>query len=219
MLRALDSREYAEKLGSFLVLNDGIGVDLASMLYEGERFPENLNGTDFVPDLLAHTTRSLRIYLLGGKQGVAEQAACKLIERFPAHQVVGARNGYFTAAEAGEVVAGINDVQPDLVLVALGNPRQEEFIAAHRDKIDAPVLIGVGALFDFVAGRVVRAPQAFRALRLEWLFRLLQEPRRLGKRYTIDTARFLITVGVLRLWSLLRGPVERPLAQRLRPDN
>jgi beta-1,4-glucosyltransferase len=82
MLKAFQSKDYAAQLERFLILNDGIGVDLCSMIFSGERFPENLNGTDFVPDLLDHRDRNLRVFLLGSKQGIAEQAASRLI--FPA---------------------------------------------------------------------------------------------------------------------------------------
>ncbi len=226
MLQALESRDYAEKLGSFLVLNDGIGVDLCSWLFSGERFADNLNGTDFVPDLLGQSRQRLKIYLLGGQPGVAEQAARRFSERYPAHSVVGARDGYFTSEQSEQVVRAINAAAPDLLLVALGNPRQEEFIALNRDRIEAPVLIGVGALLDFVAGRVVRAPRLVRACRAEWLFRLAQEPRRLGRRYTVDVARLLLAVIGLRLAGLVGGSSSgsgalqpQGPAPRLRPDN
>lgn len=199
MLKTLDSRKMMRAMSRFLVLNDGIGVDLCSRLFNGRPFEENLNGTDFTPALLEASRRDLRIFLFGAKPGVADEAAAKLRERFPRHQIVGVRHGYFAPEEAGAVVAEINAAKADLVLVALGNPTQELFVAEHATALEAPVVIMVGALFDFIAGRAVRAPKIVRAIRAEWLFRLAREPRRLGRRYTIDVVRFFAKIVVLKL--------------------
>lgn len=199
MLHALDSREVAEALGGFLVLNDGVGVDLCSRVLNGRPFDENLNGTDFTPALIAGSPRDLRIFLLGAKPGVAEEAGLAIARDHPRHAVVGTRHGYFTDAEIPAILAEINAAAPDLLLVALGNPRQELFVAAHAGSLDAPVIVMVGALFDFMAGRVARAPALVRALKAEWLFRFAQEPRRLARRYTVDVARFLLTIAWMRM--------------------
>ena len=203
MLRALKSRPYAQALSRFLVLNDGVGLDICSVLFAGRPFDDNLNGTDFVPDLLTRATRDLRIFLLGGAPGTAEAAARRLVEDHPRHTIVGARHGFFGEDETDAVIASVNAAAPDLVLVAMGNPRQEEFIATAYRRLDAPVLVGIGALLDFTAGNVVRAPALVRALRAEWLFRLAQEPRRLARRYTVDVAGFLLIVARLRLAAAL----------------
>lgn len=199
MLKTLDSREMMRAMSRFLVLNDGIGVDLCSRLLNGRAFDENLNGTDFTPALLEASSNDLRVFLFGAKPGVADEAARKLRERYPRHEIVGVRHGYFAPEEADAVVAEINAAKPDLVLVALGNPMQELFVARHAVALEAPVVIMVGALFDFIAGRVVRAPKIVRAVRAEWLFRLAQEPRRLGRRYTVDVVRFFSKILVLKL--------------------
>ncbi|MFC3695242.1 WecB/TagA/CpsF family glycosyltransferase [Chenggangzhangella methanolivorans] len=216
MLQAMTSTEYARAFNSFLVLNDGVGIDICSRLFNGRRFDENLNGTDFTPALLRESRHDFRIFLLGGKPGVAEDAASKFAEAHPRHKVVGVHNGYFEDADAPDVIARINASKADLVLVALGNPRQEQFVATHARDIEAPVILMVGALFDFVAGRVIRAPRFVRAARAEWMFRLLQEPRRLGRRYTLDVVRFLARL----LWmktSRRRRPSS--IKRRLRPEN
>ncbi len=217
MLQAFESRDYARTLSRCLVLNDGVGVDICSRLINGRRFEQNLNGTDLTPALLGATRQELRIFLLGARPGVADEAGRRLEERFPRHRIVGVRDGYFADEQAGEVVAEINAAQPDLVLVALGNPRQENFVATHAADIEAPAVMMVGALFDFIAGRVVRAPRVVRALRAEWLFRLVQEPRRLGRRYTIDVVRFFGWIA----WHKLRRASEAvDLApRRLRPES
>ena len=220
MLRALKSQPYAEALSRFLVLNDGVGIDICSVLFAGRPFEDNLNGTDFLPELLVRATRDLRIFLLGGAPGTAETAARRLAEDHPRHAVVGAHHGFFDDTEADAVIAQINAVAPDLVLVAMGNPRQEAFIAAAYRRLDAPVLIGIGAFLDFTAGNVVRAPAALRAVRAEWLFRLAQEPRRLARRYTVDVAGFLLIVARLRLAAALsrrRAAAAATAGRRLRP--
>lgn len=172
---------------SYIVVNDGIGVDIGVMLLGQARFKENLNGTDFVPALLSET-KGLRIFLYGGRPAAVSGAA-----RFIAdlgHTVVGEFDGYGSVSDS--VVEAIQSTSPDLVLVALGNPRQEAWIVEQRSKLPAAVFIGVGALFDFMSGAMPRAPLIMRQMRMEWLYRLYREPKRLVKRYTIDFLRFLV---------------------------
>ncbi len=121
------------------------------------------------------------------------------IERFPHLELAGARHGYFRPEDEGDVVSTIAAARADILLVALGNPAQELFIARHFDALGAKAMFGVGALFDFAAERVARAPAWMRKARLEWAFRLAQEPGRLLRRYTIETAAFLIAVLRLRV--------------------
>ncbi|QRE72759.1 WecB/TagA/CpsF family glycosyltransferase [Methylobacterium aquaticum] len=208
LLKALGLPAYAAALRSFLLVSDGLGIDLCSGLFRGRSFRQNLNGTDLIPAFLATETAPRTLYLLGAKPGIAEAAARNLALLHPQHRVVGVRDGYFAPAETGAVIAAINAASPDILLVALGNPGQEMFIAEHAPRIDARVLMGVGALLDYTAGASVRAPAAWRLLRLEWVFRLLREPRRLGRRYTVDIVVFLVTILRLRLASLMR---DRPV--------
>lgn len=217
MLLALKDPEYSGLLRRFLVLNDGVGLNLASRIMNARGFDENLNGTDFVPDLLRRCPADLSVYLLGARQDVVERAARRLARDHPRHRIVGCRNGYVAPHETDAVLAAVNAAKPDLLLVAMGNPLQERFIQAHGDRLDARVLIGVGALFDFLAGRARRAPRLVRRLRLEWAFRLLQEPIRLGRRYTVDLLAFLARIVWLRvrLGPQAEAPPPRP---RLRPD-
>lgn len=196
---ALKDEGFARALGRFLVVNDGIGVEIGARLLEGRGFPENLNGTDFLPRLFGELSRPTRVYLLGARPGVAEAAAAAFSARFPNYVHAGARDGYFAKEEAGAVAAAVGAAAPDIVLVALGNPAQEAFIAEHFAALRAGAAFGVGALFDFAAGRVARAPGWVRALRAEWLYRLAQEPRRLARRYLVDTLVFLAAVLKLKL--------------------
>jgi alpha-1,3-mannosyltransferase len=179
-------------LRDFVLLNDGIGLDLVSLIKYGERFGFNLNGTDFTPFYLKSTRHKYRIYLLGGRPGIAERAVTTLKRMAPQHDYVGERHGYFTEAENAEIVADIKARRADLVLVALGNPQQEIWIADNIDKAGARLAIGVGALFDFLADAIPRAPLWMRRAKLEWLYRLSLEPNRLWKRYMVFTPALIM---------------------------
>lgn len=171
-----------------LVLRDGVGVEVAGAL-SGRVLRQNFVGTDFVPHLLEQLADpEVRVFLYGAELGVAEAAAAALRARHAGIRVVGVRHGY----ENGDgTVAQIRAARPDVLLVALGNPQQERWIADHLDALGVPVAIGVGALFDYLAGRVRRAPLWMRRLRSEWIFRLAVEPRRLWRRYLVGNAQFL----------------------------
>lgn len=175
---------------SVIIVNDGVGLDIAAFLLRGGRFLQNLNGTDFTPYLFKSSTRPLRVFLLGGTQEVLQRAADHARHQL-GQEVVGVCDGYGDLRGRRDLVAAINRSVPDVVLVALGNPIQEEWILAHRQALDAGIVMGVGALFDFWAGAKTRAPALVQAMRLEWLYRLWLEPRRLLRRYTVDIIRFL----------------------------
>ena len=189
---AASDEAFARVLSGFTVLNDGVGVDLASRRLHGASFPDNLNGTDLVPRLLRELTTGRRIYLLGGRPGVAEEAAQAIAALAPQHRVVGTQHGYFAPETAVEVASRVAATRAEIVLVAMGNPVQELFIVEHGAAMGAPLTIGVGALLDFLAGRVVRAPQWVQRLRLEWAHRLVLEPGRLWRRYLLGNVRFLV---------------------------
>jgi alpha-1,3-mannosyltransferase len=178
-----------------LVMNDGIGIDTASRLLFGAGFPQNLNGTDLVPNYLAATPNRFRIFLLGSANGVAERAAVRLMALCGGrHRVVGCQNGYSRANDGPEIAARIRQSGADVVLVAMGNPRQEVWLAEHFEATGCRLGFGVGALFDFLAGEVARAPGWIRAARLEWVYRLALEPGRLWRRYLIGNPLFMMRV-------------------------
>ncbi|MGE7468895.1 WecB/TagA/CpsF family glycosyltransferase [Bosea sp. NPDC003192] len=183
-----------ERLARFLVLPDGIGVDIASRLLYGTAFPANLNGTDFTPAILAAREHPLSVMLLGGRPDVAERAAAKLRADYPQHHFSVLSHGYFGPDEEAALLARLAHERPDLLLVAFGNPRQEKWIADRIDSRHCAVAAGIGALFDFLAGEVARAPESFRTLRLEWVYRLWLEPRRLWRRYVVGNPAFLLRV-------------------------
>lgn len=185
---------YQTVLGRSLVLADGVGVDLAARVLYGKRFHANLNGTDFVPALLTYVERPLRIGLLGAKPEVLEKAAANMRRHVPWHRFDCICDGYFDRAQPETVKARIADADVDLLLVAMGTPLQEKWIDENLRSCDVRVAMSVGALFDFVSGYSPRAPSWLRALRLEWLYRLWQEPSRLWRRYVIGIPVFLVRV-------------------------
>lgn len=194
---ARSSAQFARALRTITLFNDGVGVDIASRLLHAQPFPANLNGTDFTPALLARLQPGARVYLLGSTAEVAEAAMRSLATRFPQLVFCGLSHGFFDA-DQGEVVAKtIASAAPDLVLVGMGQPRQELWALTYGRSTGATLLC-VGAYLDFAAGRFSRAPNLLRWLRLEWLYRLMLEPRRLWKRYLVGNPSFLLYVLKLR---------------------
>jgi alpha-1,3-mannosyltransferase len=195
---AAKNADFRMALQNALVLNDGIGVDIASRILYGQAFPENLNGTDFGPNYLRHTKHRYRIFLLGAVPGTAERAATRLSALCPRHKIVGCHHGHFEAGDVATITDLIRRSGANVLLVAMGNPKQELFIDNHLPATGCVIGIGVGALFDFLAGNVRRAPPWVQRLRLEWVYRLAQEPRRLASRYLVGNPVFLARIA--RQW-------------------
>ena len=173
-----------------VIVNDGVGMDIAALLLNQKKFKSNLNGTDFTPYLFSQSKQPLRVFLLGGKSIVLDKAASYLIREL-GQIVVGSCDGY-EGVKNSNLVEQINIAKADVVLVAMGNPMQEQWILNHYQGLDAKLIAGVGALFDFWAGDKPRAPTWIQNIRMEWFYRLCLEPKRLVKRYTIDVLVFLI---------------------------
>jgi N-acetylglucosaminyldiphosphoundecaprenol N-acetyl-beta-D-mannosaminyltransferase len=183
-----------------LVLIDGFPLLAAARLL-GRDIPERVPGSDLVPALFESTdanaaTREkepaapLRVFLLGAAAGVADRAAANIHDRWPGVQVVGTHSpplGFEKVpAENEKILQLIAAAKPDMVIVGLGAPKQELWVHAHRAQIAAPVALCVGATIDFLAGEKRRAPVWMRRVGLEWVHRLISEPRRLAKRYLRD---------------------------------
>jgi len=181
--------------GADLVLADGAPLVLASRLL-GKQLPERVAGSDLVPAIFqaARADEKLRVFLLGGAPGVSAQAAKNAEQLWPGVEVVGTYSPPFgfeqDDAENGEILRRISEVQPDLLVVGLGAPKQELWVHRHRDRIEARAALCVGATIDFLAGNKPRAPVWMRRSGLEWLHRLLTEPRRLFGRYLRDGLAF-----------------------------
>lgn len=170
---------------------DGIGMALASRLH-GERLTHNVNGTDLFPHLCNQAASGgVVLGLLGGAPGIADRCKSLLQQRYPSLQMTFVRHGFISAGEDDAIVAAINDSDVQVLLVAMGVPRQECWVRKYGKRLRVPVIISVGGLFDFVSGSVPRAPRVLRQLRMEWLFRLCVEPRRLFWRYVAGNPVFL----------------------------
>jgi N-acetylglucosaminyldiphosphoundecaprenol N-acetyl-beta-D-mannosaminyltransferase len=174
---------------------DGMPLIWLSRLL-GQTLPERITGTDLLLDCAAlAAARGYRIFLLGAAPGVADEVAQHLTRRFPGLQIAGTHSppyfeGSDPAAEAA-MVALVRAAQPDMLFVAMGTPKQERWIYNNLDALGVPVCIGVGGVFNFITGRIPRAPQLLQHLGLEWFFRLVLEPRRLWRRYLVDDTRAL----------------------------
>jgi exopolysaccharide biosynthesis WecB/TagA/CpsF family protein len=180
-------------LGHFLLFNDGAGIKLASLLLHGQPFPSNLNGTDFTPYFLDRCRTPLNVFLLGARPQVLAKVEALFTARWPRHCLVGCQHGYFGAAEEGRVCDAIRNARPDIVLVGMGNGIQEQWVERLVPGC-ALSAWGVGALFDFLAGEFRRAPLWMRRCGIEWVYRLMLEPRRMWRRYLIGNPKFLLRV-------------------------
>ncbi|MBQ6403399.1 MAG: WecB/TagA/CpsF family glycosyltransferase [Oscillospiraceae bacterium] len=164
-----------------LVLADGTGVLQASRL-QGKPLHHRVPGIDFCSALLARMAElGQRVFLLGGVEGVAEEAGERLSARYPGLVIAGTHNGYFDAEESYELIEQINAAAPDLLIVCLGSPKQEIWMKRCQERLLVGMMIGLGGTLDVYAGRVKRAPERWRSLGLEWLYRLLHEPKRLRR--------------------------------------
>lgn len=189
-----DAQYRATLAEANMVLADGIGVRVAGTIFN-QHIRENINGTDMFPYLCAAAEAAGKsVYLLGGRPGVPETAAAWMSERYPRLRIAGARHGYFSADEELLVIHEVAAAHADILLVAFGAPRQDNWIAKHKAALGIHVAIGVGGLLDFYAGRIPRAPIWVRELGMEWFFRFCQEPRRMWRRYFVGNAIFLYRV-------------------------
>jgi len=180
-----------------LVTPDGMPLVWLSRL-KGHRHVDRVYGPDLMLALCEQSVaRGYRHFFYGGEGGVPEQLAANLQLRFPGLQVAGIHSPPFrplTREEDEQVAQMLNQAAPDIVWVGLSTPKQERWMAAHVGRVEAPVFIGVGAAFDFLAGRKRQAPRWMQRNGLEWLFRLLTEPRRLWRRYLVNNPLFVLLV-------------------------
>ncbi len=180
--------------GADMVLPDGVGIVWASKRL-GRPVPERVAGYDLLMALLARMTGS--VYVLGGKPGVAEKAAKSIETRFPYVKAVGWHDGFF--ADDAEVTAAIRAAAPDLLLVCLGAPRQEKWMAAHRG-LPVGLMAGLGGSVDVLAGTPRRAPLWWRRHRIEWIYRLLREPRRIKRQLRLPGFVLAVRRQRVREW-------------------
>ncbi|MDE7002896.1 MAG: WecB/TagA/CpsF family glycosyltransferase [Oscillospiraceae bacterium] len=194
--RANKDRAFAEILaGADLVVPDGVGVIYAAKIL-GRPLKSRVPGIDLAAALMGRVAGTgKRLFLLGAAPGVAEQAAVNLRAAYPGLVVCGTHDGYFE--EDGPVIDAIRRAEADIVFVCLGAPKQEKWIAAHGEAAGARLYLGLGGSLDVFAGKAERAPERFQRLGLEWLYRLLKEPSRIGRMAKLPL--FLVSAAGARL--------------------
>ena len=198
ILTAYKDKEFCDILNSADMLTaDGIGVVYASKIL-GNPIEERAAGYDIACGVLDRISETgHRLYLLGGKPGTAEKAKRNLERKYPFIQIVGTHDGYFSDEQVDEIVSDINRLNSDIVFVCLGAPKQEKFMHGHREELDVRLMIGLGGSLDGFAGTVRRAPKWMIRLQLEWLYRLIKEPRRIGRMMRLP--KFVLAVLARRL--------------------
>jgi N-acetylglucosaminyldiphosphoundecaprenol N-acetyl-beta-D-mannosaminyltransferase len=182
-----------------LCLADGIGIKLAGKLL-GRHVKQNVNGTDMFP-LICERLSDIEgsVFLLGARDYVVQGVADWIGTNFPRIRLCGLQHGYYSPEEEREIINRIKESETQLLLVAFGSPKQDLWIKEHLAQTGARVALGVGGLFDFYSGRLPRAPLWMREIGMEWVYRLIQEPGRLWKRYLIGNGVFLWRVLMERI--------------------
>jgi N-acetylglucosaminyldiphosphoundecaprenol N-acetyl-beta-D-mannosaminyltransferase len=194
IVKARQDEEFAAALKSAaLVTPDGTGVVWMARVL-GLPIAQRVSGIDLLEKICARAARKgWRIFLLGAAPGVAEAAGNVLQQRYPGLSVAGCQHGYFSPEEESEVIARIAALRPEVLFVGFGIPIQEKWIARHKEALGAPVAIGVGGSFDVISGRLQRAPGWMQRAGLEWLYRTLQQPKRLPRLLVLPRL-FLLTL-------------------------
>ena len=195
--------------GADVVFCDGAGVMLAARMLGG-RIPARITYAAWIWQLAGFAAaEGFSVYFLGARPGVAQEAARRLRERYPDLRIIGTRHGYFDhsagSAENEAVLEEINAAAPDILLVGLGMPLQEHWLAQNRHRLDAGVALTCGAVFDYASESVLRGPRLLTENGFEWLARLLREPRRLWRRYLFGNPLFLLRVLRQLLWRRQAG--------------
>ncbi len=193
IMHAYKNPEFAKLLNrAELLTADGIGVVYASKFLK-KPIRERAAGYDIARQVLNKINGTgHKLFLFGGKPGVAQEAKKNLLKEYPELNIVGMRDGYFRPEDEEEIVEQINNSGADMVFVCLGAPKQEEWIGRHREKLEVRVAMGIGGSLDVFAGRVTRAPEIFQKTGMEWFYRLCKEPWRI--RRMMDLPKFAVTV-------------------------
>jgi exopolysaccharide biosynthesis WecB/TagA/CpsF family protein len=208
------NREYRQAmLAMDLIYADGNGPRIAAWL-KGQHLPSRMAAADWIWDLCEVCAQhSYSLFLLGGVTGVAERAAQTLREMYPELVILGTHHGFAEGDEEQRLVKSISILSPDIVVLGMGSPQQELWMLRNHETLSVPIVWGTGGLLDFVSGNKRRSPRWMRALALEWLGRVLIEPRRLLPRYLVGIPLFL----ALSIWSAARFHL-RNLSRQPGPD-
>ncbi|MEH7383359.1 WecB/TagA/CpsF family glycosyltransferase [Bacillus sp. JJ1533] len=187
-----------------LVYVDGMGVIFAQKLLNLPVAQERIATTDLFPNLMGYLESNninIRVFLLGGKVGTAEKVKFNFNRKYPNVEIVGTHHGYFDKSEESErIIDLINKLNVDLLFVGFGNPIQEKWVNKYQNSIKVNGILTCGGLFDFYSNNVKRAPQIMQDIGLEWLYRLLQEPKRLYKRYIFGNMSYLLKLIKLKFF-------------------
>jgi len=177
-----------------LVYADGTGITWAAHYLDGVHLVK-MTGADWIHAYCQAAVKNrLRTYILAGQPSVAKAAAANLVQQYDGLEIVGTRDGFFSPAQNDLVIQEINQAAPDVVFIGMGTPHQELWLYQNRAAIHVPVCWVVGALFDYVAGLERRVPAGLYTLRLEWLWRLLSDPRGKWRRYLLGNPEFIYRV-------------------------
>ncbi|MFQ5471935.1 MAG: WecB/TagA/CpsF family glycosyltransferase, partial [Dehalococcoidia bacterium] len=196
-------------LGGDIIIADGMSVILAARLLL-RRLPERVTGIDLMTQMLERANeRRYRVYCLGATDDVLDCVVERIRRKYPGVVIAGTRNGYFADGGEDDVAREIEASRPDLLFVAMSSPKKERFLATHVATLNVPVCHGVGGAFDILAGKVRRAPRPVQRLGLEWLYRVVQEPRRMWRRYLVTNTLFV---------GLVAREVSCALGRSLRPS-
>lgn len=170
---------------------DGQSVVLASRLFN-KPLKERVTGIDLMESLVKKAfEKKLKVFFFGAKEEVVKKVVEKYSTIYTNEIIAGYRNGYFSKDEENAIVQSITDSNADILFVGMGSPAKEFFINTYRNDLKIPFIMGVGGSFDVVAGKVSRAPRWMQNAGLEWLYRFLQEPRRMWKRYLVTNSLFI----------------------------
>lgn len=195
LVYAQKNKELKDIINSCPLINvDGAGVILGAK-FLGIDIPERVAGIDLMDKLIEYSAeKGYRPYFFGAKEEIVKRVVEIYQEKYPQLQIAGYRNGYYTEAEEEQLVENIKNSNADILFVAMGSPKKEIFLSNYSKTMAVPFMMGVGGSFDVVAGKVKRAPMWMQKLNSEWLYRLIQEPKRMWKRYFVTNSIFLMMI-------------------------
>lgn len=177
---------------SGLLIPDGIGAVIAAKILSGESV-SRVPGSELMPAICERSIKKgYKLFLLGAAPEVNEKAVDVLSRTYPGINIVGHQHGYYSEDEVQSLIESINDSEADILFVALGSPRQELWMEEYLPKLNIKVCQGVGGTFDVIAGNVKRAPALFRRIHLEWLYRLLSQPKRMLRQTALPKFVYLV---------------------------
>lgn len=192
LVYAQKDTQLREIINSCPLINvDGAGVILGAK-FLGTNIPERVAGIDLMEKLIEYSAqKGYRPYFFGAKEEIVKSVVEIYKEKYPQLEIAGYRNGYYKEDEEAGVVKDIKNSKADILFVAMGSPKKEIFLSKYSKMMEVPFTMGVGGSFDVVAGKVQRAPEWMQKTHSEWIYRLIQEPKRMWKRYTVTNTIFL----------------------------